>query len=239
MQKILIILLFLSSAVVQSQDIFPKIVETISNHKRITEIDSLLDKPNSHSTEIYSYRKFKREIGLNFYQNRFYLTNNLVINILSENEIVKFGWVSEVKREKNIRTEQLYHSDEEILKFIEAHNKMYDSNFTLLDLEKQMIKEYKVAIDCGIKEQNKSKETKKMLKYVKRKNVNKLNEFLTSFAPELRTLGIIGLLKLGNLSKEQESIVENLYEMDAIVSYCIGHFGSHDDYQTVVKFHSE
>jgi hypothetical protein len=239
MRKSLIILIFISNNIAWSQDKFINLVNKISQYDNLSEIDSLLTKPKSNSTAVYSYRQFNRDIGQGFYQNRFYLSNDFVLNILSENGISKFGWLSEVKREKNVRTERLYHSEEEILRFIKSHNEKYHSSFTLLDLEKQMVTEYKVAIDCGIKGRSKSKEAKRMLKFIKRKNKDKLNEFLVSFAPELRTLGIIGLLKLGKLSEKQESIIENLYEMDAIVSYCIGCFGSYDDYETVVKYHSE
>jgi len=61
-----------------------------------------------------------------------------------------------------------------------------------------------------------------MLKLVKRKNRKELNKYLTSFSPELQTLGTIGLLKIGKITAEEKHFIDHLKNRNSVIFSCSG-----------------
>ena len=103
-----------------------------------------------------------------------------------------------------------------------------------------MLAEYVVGFGCGYSGSYISDESSKMLKYVKRKDINSLNQWLTAFSPELQTLGAIGLLQLGEINETQRQIIERLKTRNSTISNCMGCIYSYDtEFKKLIKIYSE
>lgn len=106
--------------------------------------------------------------------------------------------------------------------YVSEHNKFYKTTLSESDFETQFLAEYVVGFGCGIVGLKIPEESKKTLRFVEKKKIKQLENYLTSFSPELQTLGTIGLLKIGNLNPEQKRIMEHLKLRESIILSCSG-----------------
>ena len=95
-------------------------------------------------------------------------------------------------------------------------------NLTESDFEEQILAEYTVGFGCGIVGMDVSNESKKALRFAKNNNRKALKKYLTSFSPELQTLGTIGLFKISKLSNEQKRIIGHLKNRNSVIFSCSG-----------------
>ncbi len=231
-------------------------VQSVYGQNNVTELKAVLEKiEQSNSVEqkiktadfqnldiIGVYKELDRKIDFEFQQHRIVVMPisglDLKINFISKDGIIVYGLISEYKsaNKKHLNIEVFKESSDFIEDYVSKHNKFYKSNFNQSDFEKQFLSEYIVGFGCGFAGDEISKESNESLKYSKDKNIEKLNAFLTSFSPELQTLGTIGLLKIGKISDEQNKIIKHLKNRNSNINSCAGCiYGLEYPFKTMIK----
>tara|TARA_R110002051_G_scaffold269644_1_gene329859 strand:- start:245 stop:985 length:741 start_codon:yes stop_codon:yes gene_type:complete len=226
------LIIILSLIYIQSVNGQNNVTELKSFIEKIEKADSILEKIKKASFQnldvIGVYSELDREIDFGFQQHRIKVLPisglDLKLNFISKNGVIIYGWISEYKSnsKKHQNIEPFKESADFLEQYLSKHNEFYKSDFDQLDFENQILSEYIVGFGCGFTGDEISKESKQTLKYSENKNVDKLNEFLISIAPELQTLGTIGLLKIGKISDEQKKIIQHLKNRNSEVNTCAG-----------------
>lgn len=229
------IVIFCYTGSAQSQ--LSELTEFIS---KIDEADSLLSyvqKKNFESVKTsykWSWEEQNRNVDFNFKHHRIAIGTDFdtkyKVNFLSKNGKIVVGWISTFDEYNDeIISTDLFRENTQVLdNYTSLHNSFYQTNLTSSEIVNQITMEYEVALGCGYSGNYVSKASDKMLKYVKRNNKRKLNNFLKSFSPELQTLGAIGLLKLGILNDEQIRIISHLEQRNSTIYSCSGCLSSND-----------
>lgn len=223
---VIILFLFLIQTL-NGQNNITKLKSILSNIEYVDSI-STIKKTDFKSVNILSiYHSLERQIDFGYEHHRFMILiipgGDLMLDIITKNEIVKMGWLSEYHFLDSKENSFVFKSTNGFLKkYVRQHNLFYNTDFEFSDFINQILTEYVVAFGCGYDGNAISKEAKKSSKWAKNKNERKLMKYLTSFSPELQTLGTIGLLEIGNLSNEQKRIIEHLKKRNSIIFSCMG-----------------
>lgn len=207
-------------------------LKDLKNYIEKTENVSKLSKLKTVKFDSLSilttFNELERQIDFGFEHHRIlvmpYSGWELKLNLISKNGKIQIAWISEFdsSKEKHMKTLTTTKNSDFLKEYIQNHNHFYKTELTESDFEKQILNEYVVGFGCSIDGLYIPKESKKMLKFVKKKNRKELNKYLTSFSPELQTLGTIGLLKIGKLTKEQKSIINHLKIKNSVIFSCSG-----------------
>jgi len=204
----------------------------LRNHIEKTENVSKLSKLKTVTFDSLSilttFNELERQIDFGFEHHRIlvmpYSGWELKLNLISKNGKIQIAWISEFdsNKEKHMNTLTITKNSDFLKEYVKNHNKFYKNELTESDFEKQILNEYVVGFGCSINGLDIPKESKRMLKFVKRKSREKLNKYLTSFSPELQTLGTIGLLKIGKITAEQNRLIEHLKNRNSVIFSCSG-----------------
>ena len=217
------------------------LIQSVNGQTNVSELKSLLMKIETTDSikekikkahfknldVIEVFNELERDMDFGFIHHRIEVMHwrgDLQLNLLSKNGLIKYGWISEDKSAyKKKLGPQLFKDDTDVLnEYISKHNEYYESNLDSADFEEQLLTEYVVGFGCGFSGGEISRESKAILRYVDNRNIKKLNNYLTSFSPELQTLGTIGFLKIGELNKHQKKIINHLKNRDSKINSCAG-----------------
>ena len=138
--------------------------------------------------------------------------------------MIQIAWISEFDpvKDKQLKVLTVIKNSEFLDNYVTKHNEFYNTNLTDVDLQNQIIADYVVGFGCGEAGIDVPKESRRMLKLTKRKNKRELNKYLTSFSPELQTLGAIGLLEINQLTDQQTKIINHLKSINPVIFSCSG-----------------
>ncbi|MGJ8684847.1 MAG: hypothetical protein ACSHWW_09490 [Nonlabens sp.] len=222
---------------------FEELKQKISTYETVQEFDSLItSKYMKDMNALLVYYEFKRPVDSGYQQNRITIDDYIKINFISKNGKLMFGWISKFdSNNKKIKhTEEIKPAENKIKAYIKIHNSLYNSELTEKDLKTQILAEYVVGFGCGYSGNYISEESSKMMKYVKRKDISNLHDWLTAFSPELQTLGAIGLMQLGEINETQSQIIKGLKTRNTTISNCMGCTYSNDtEFKKLIKIYSE
>ena len=226
------LIIIISLIYIQSVNGQSNVTELKSFIEKIEKADSILEKIKKADFQnldvIGVYSELDRKIDFGYQQHRIIVMPisglDLKLNFLSKNGNIIYGWISEYKsnNKKHLNLETFRESADFLERYLAQHNEFYQSDFDQLDFENQILSEYIVGFGCGFTGDETSTESKQTLKYSENKNLVKLNEFLISIAPELQTLGTIGLLKIGKISDGQKKIIQHLKNRNSEINTCAG-----------------
>lgn len=226
------LIIILTLILIQSVNGQNNIAELQSLLETIEKTDSLKEKIKSAHFEnldiIEVYVELERDIDFGYKQHRILIMpisgSDLKLNFISKNGIIKNGWISEYQLADDTHLNlELFKSSPELIKeYVFNHNTYYETNLDETEFKNQILKEYVVGFGCGFGGGEISKESKKSIRYSNNKNLKKLNELLTSFSPELQTLGVIGLLKIDKITDKQKIIITHLKKRNSIIFSCSG-----------------
>ncbi|MCF4100044.1 hypothetical protein L1I30_00050 [Gillisia sp. M10.2A] len=215
--------------------------------QRLKELNSVQEILNLKKTKfkdfgiITTFTELDRKIDFGYKHYRILVMPNsgseLKINFVSKDDEIIIGWVSEYSSNKGVLENQIFKADKSFNKYyIKKHNDFYNSNLTIEDFEEQIIQEAVVGFGCGEVGLDIPKESKAMFRWEKNGRINKLNDYLKSFSPELQTLGAIGLLKINDLSKEQTKIINHLKMRNSVIMSCSGClYGLNDTFNDLIE----
>tara|TARA_R100000306_G_C4375449_1_gene141762 strand:+ start:64 stop:801 length:738 start_codon:yes stop_codon:yes gene_type:complete len=217
------------------------IIQSIKGQSNLADLRNFLDKTENVSelsnlknvkfdslSILTTYTELDRKIDFGFTHIRIlimpYSSWDLKLNLISKKGEIQIAWISEFDPSKNklLKTVTVNKNSEFLSKYLIQHNEFYKTKLTESDFESQTINEYVVGFGCSIDGLDIPKESKKMLKLVKRKNRKELNKYLTSFSPELQTLGTIGLLKIGKITAEEKHLIDHLKNRNSVIFSCSG-----------------
>lgn len=170
------------------------------------------------------------------------IDDKIKINFISKNGNLQFGWISKFDTYYNkiIQTEEIKPAQSKIKSYLTIHNSLYNSELTEKDLKVQILAEYIVGFGCGYSGNSISNESSKMIKYVKLKDINNLHKWLTSFSPELQTLGAIGLIRLREMNKKQKEIIELLEKRNTVILNCMGcTYSYNNQFKKLIELYKE
>jgi hypothetical protein len=222
---------------------FEELKQKISAFETVQEFDSLItSKYIKERNAFLVYYEFKRPVDSGYQQNRITIDDYIKINFLSKNGKLMFGWISKFDsyNEKIKHTEEIKPAENKIKSYIKIHNSLYNSQLTEKELKTQILAEYVVGFGCGYSGSSISDESSKMMKYVKRKDIESLNKWLTAFSPELQALGTIGLIQLGEINETQSQIIERLKTRNTTISNCMGCTYLYDtEFNKLIEIYSE
>ena len=229
MRTILTILLLIFIQSTYGQNNVVELKSFMGGKERTKSIKEKIKKANFNTLDVIDvYVELDREIDFDYRHHRIRIMPakgwDLKLNFLSNKGVIKHGWISEYKsdNEKHMNLE-LFKAVPEILnEYISKHHKFYQVNLNEADFEEQVLAEYVVGFGCGFSGEQISKESKATLRYSDNKNIKKLNDYLTSFSPELQTLGAIGLFKIGKLNDSQNKIISHLKSRNSEINSCAG-----------------
>ena len=228
---------------VNAQIKFEELKQKISAYETVQEFDSLVSAKSIKEMKAFLvYYEFQRQVDNGYQQNRINIDDYLKINFISKNGKLMFGWISKFDsyNERIKHTEEIKSAEKKIKSYLKMHNSLYNSELTEKDLKTQILAEYVVGFGCGDSGNYISDESSKMIKYVKRKDINKLYNWLTAFSPELQTLGVIGLMQLGEVNETQSQIIERLKTRNTTISNCMGCLYSYDaEFKKLIKIYGE
>ena len=220
-------------------DDLKKYMEHIEN---VSELSNIKNKKFEVLSVFLIQNEIERSIDFGFKHHRILVEPDqgydIKLNLISRNGKIQIAWISEYDsyKEGNLNTMTLIKNPDFLIQYVQNHNKLYQTKLTEQDFINQTLKEYVVGFGCGITASNIPKQAKKMLKFVKHKNRKMLQEYLTSFSPELQTLGAIGLIRLGNLSPLQKNIIEHFKKRNSVISTCAGClYGLNEKFTKVIK----
>jgi|TARA_B110000977_G_scaffold26875_1_gene33669 hypothetical protein len=204
-------------------------IQSVNGQNNVYELKSLLEKiertdsikqkiKTAHFKNldvIEVFNELEREIDFGFIHHRMEIMHwkgELKLNFLSENGLIKYGWISDGKStsKKKLAPEIFKGVPDFLSEYVSKHNNYYGSNLDAADFVEQMLTEYIVGFGCGFNGREISKESEATPRYSDNRNIKKLNKYLISFSPELQTLGAIGLFKIGELNKQQKKIINHL-----------------------------
>ncbi|UMB61197.1 hypothetical protein MHL31_03095 [Lutibacter sp. A80] len=200
-------------------------LSTIENVELISSIKTADFKTLSVLT---TFDEIERKIDFGYEHHRILVMPNpgldIKVNFISKNGKIIIGWVSEydLSKDKHIDISTFKNNLEFLNNYIKNHNDFYKTQLNESDFKEQILTEYVVGFGCGEVGLDIPSESKKTLRLSKNKNKKALNRYLTSFSPELQTLGTIGLLKIGNLSDDQKQIIEHLKNINSVIFSCSG-----------------
>ncbi|MFL0354814.1 hypothetical protein [Xanthomarina sp. GH4-25] len=200
----------------------------IKKTENISELSNLKSVQFDSLSILSTFNELERQIDFGFKHHRIlivpYSGSDLKLNLVSKNGEIQITWISEFdpSNDVNFNILNVPKNSDFLKEYVQNHNGFYKTELTESDFENQIINEYVVGFGCSIDGLTVPKESKKMLKLVKRKNREELNKYLTSFSPELQTLGAIGLLKIGKLTKEQKNIIKHLKNKNSVIYSCSG-----------------
>lgn len=224
--SLILILIYLQSACGQNDvSELKSLLETIETTNSIKQRIKNASFNNLDVIEVFN--QLERDVDFGFVNHRLEIMHwkgDLTLNFLSENGIIKYGWISEYKSTNKKLAGPVAFKDSPnfLCDYISKHNNYYGSNLTEKDFEEQMLTDYVVGFGCGFSGAEISKESKASLRYSDNRNIKKLNEFLTSVSPELQTLGVIGLLKIGIINQKQKKIISHLKDRNSSINSCAG-----------------
>ncbi|GAK77139.1 hypothetical protein JCM19296_2744 [Nonlabens ulvanivorans] len=234
MKRLIILIIFISSQLVVAQNEFIEVKEFLS---KIENSDSLLIKLNRHKFKNgsfdFSYSEFSRKIDFGYLQHRISVGKDFYpdfkLNFFSKDGVIKFGWISKYDggEEKLSESENFKENQIDFRNYLNQHNAFYGSNLSLNEFTNQIITEYVVAFGCGYSGNYLSKENYQTQEYIDQKDIKSLKKLLTSFSPELQTLGAIGLIQLK--SNDGNKIIRHLKNRNSVLFSCRGCSLSHDE----------
>tara|TARA_R110002096_G_scaffold435605_1_gene661754 strand:+ start:50 stop:787 length:738 start_codon:yes stop_codon:yes gene_type:complete len=175
-----------------------------------------------------TFDELEREIDFGYKHHRILVMPNpgwdIKLNFISKNGLIIIGWISEypLNKEKHINLSTFKNNSEFLKSYVTKHNAFYKTDNTEKDFKEQILTEFVVGFGCGEVGLDIPSDSKKMLRLAKKRKRKTLTKYLTSFSPELQTLGAIGLLKIGKLSSEQKRIIEHLKNKNSVIFSCSG-----------------
>jgi len=243
---ILVLILFL----IQNVHGQNNIAELKSLLETIEKTDSLKEKIKTAHFEkldiIEVYVELERDIDFGYRHHRILIIpvsgSDLKLNFISKNGNMKTGWISEFQLDNNTHLNlKLFKSSPKLFtEYVFNHNKYYETNLDEREFKNQILDEYVVGFACGFSGKEISKESKKSIRYSNNKNSKKLNELLTSFSPELQTLGAIGLIKINKITDKQNVIIDHLKKRNSIIFSCSGCvYGSGETFNEGIKYYED
>ena len=227
MKKLFLILLIAINGNLISQNTLSQTKDYLSSLKEVQEISNLKSKKFKDFEIITTFTELDRKIDFGYKHHRIlimpYSGSELKINFISYNDNIVVGWISENSVSKGIFNTEYFRSNDSIIDdYIKKHNKLYRTNFSKEDFEKEILKEYTIGFGCGMAGTEIPDISEKTLKLIDRENIKKLDSFLRSISPELQTLGAIGILRIGKINKEQRKIIDHLRTRNSKVYSCSG-----------------
>lgn len=229
MRTLVIILSLITIQSISGQDNIAELKSFVENIEQVDSIPVGIKKAKFKTLDILQvYIELDRKIDFGYRHHRILIAHtsgwDLKLNLFSKNGILLFGWISEYNFSDNIHSDirSLKNSTEFLDNYISQHNKYYHTKLDEKEFKEQFLTEYVVGFGCGASGKEISKESKKTLRYAKNGNKRKLNNYLTSFSPELQTLGTIGLLKIGKINSEQQQLIGHLKERNSVIFSCAG-----------------
>ncbi len=201
---------------------------SLKNIESINDLDYVIEQHELKSGRkiIRTIENSYRQIIISFNQNSkiYYLAN---IVALDDNIIYgklffindKFDWHS------NLKPIETFIEDKISIKvLVQTHNKLYKSNYTNRRYLKELNNFYEYSFGCGRICSFKPKEAKKMLKFVEKKAIHKIEKWLRSPNHELKAYGIAGfhlLVKEGNvISIENKNLIDWILSTDKVIFNC-------------------
>lgn len=200
----------------------------IDNTENVSELEGLRTVKFDSLSILTTYTELNRQIDFGFKHIRIlifpYSGWDLKLNLISRKGEIQIAWVSEfdTSRDKHLKTRTITKKPDFLRQYVNKHNEFYKTQLTESDFESQVIGEYVVGFGCSIDGLDIPKESKRMLTLVERKRRNKLNMYLTSFSPELQTLGTIGLLEIGNITAKEKFVIDHLKNRNSVIFSCSG-----------------
>ncbi len=173
------------------------------------QIDSLVKEGICYNKYIPS--RVKRKVDFGFEEWSFRLYSKLAlydyqdIILFSKDGEIVLGLLGEIDIDNKDNCEyKVFKKEAKLLhEYINKHNEFYSVSLT----EKNFLKDITRRITIGGK-YTYEKETEEMFDYVETKNRGALHKMMTSFSFELQTLGAIGIMEIGDLTKKEQKLIE-------------------------------
>lgn len=247
MRTLVIILSLIAIQSINGQNNIAELKSFVENIEQVDSIPVKIKKANFKNLEILQvFIELERKIDFGYNHHRISIANisgwDLKLNLFSKNGIFIFGWISEYNFSDNIHSDirTLKNSTEFLESYISLHNEYYKTELSKENFKEQFLTEYVVGFGCGLSGEQISKESKKTLRYAKNGKKRKLTNYLTSFSPELQTLGTIGLLKIGKISYEQHKLIGHLKERNSKIFSCAGClYGIGETYNNRIEYYED
>jgi len=228
MRKTFIFIALILTQFLNGQNNIEELKSYLSNIDNVESISTIKTTKFKTLSILTTFDELTRKIDFGYEHHRILVMPNpgldIKINLISKNGEIVFGWISEYKlsKEKHINISTFKNNPEFLKSYVQKHNDFYKTKLNESDLKEQILSEYVVGFGCGEVGLDIPIESKKALRLTKNKNTKALNKYLTSFSPELQTLGAIGLLKNGKLNEEQKKIIEHLKNVNSVIYSCSG-----------------
>lgn len=228
MRPLLFLSIFILCQLTSAQDNVADLNAYLKTVERVTAVTKLPKRMFKSANIITSYTELDRSLDFGYKHFRALIVpgigGDIKINLISKNGEIIVGWTSEynTKKQKHSRIIAFKDSIDFINKYISDHNKFYSTKLQASDFREQIMAEHVVGFGCGFVGLDIPESSRKVLVLIKRKNTKMLNELLTSFSPELQTLGAIGLLKTNKVNEVQQKVILHLEERNSAISSCSG-----------------
>ncbi|WP_417887976.1 hypothetical protein [Zunongwangia sp.] len=247
MRILITILSFIFIQTLTAQNNVAELKSFLETLEKTDSIKQKIKEAHFQNLEILDlYIELERKIDFGYMQYRILVMPisgwDLKLNFISKDGIIKYGLISEYKynEEKHLNIKNFSRSPDILRQYTSKHNKYYDTNLDQPDFIEQLLKEYVVGFGCGFSGKQISKESKKSIRYAKKRNFKKLNELLTSFSPELQTLGVIGILKIGKITDLQKKIIQHLKKRNSVIYSCSGClYGIGETFNKRIKYYEQ
>ena len=159
-------------------------IQSVNGQNNVYELKSLLEKiertdsikqkiKTAHFKNldvIEVFNELEREIDFGFIHHRMEIMHwkgELKLNFLSENGLIKYGWISDGKStsKKKLAPEIFKGVPDFLSEYVSKHNNYYGSNLDAADFVEQMLTEYIVGFGCGFNGREISKESEATPRY--------------------------------------------------------------------------
>ncbi|PWL39873.1 hypothetical protein DKG77_03315 [Flagellimonas aquimarina] len=228
MKKAFFLLSLITVQYAVGQDDFNQVKEYVGKLVRVKEVSTLKNMKFGSFETLVVTDLVERKLDFGYLHQRYLMlpviVEELRVNMISRNDTIVHGWISEYnpRQKKHFGIQAFKNSSLFLNEYVLKHNELYKSNLTVEDFEEQMVTEYLVGFGCGFTGIDISQKTRESMRFVRKKKKRQLSRFLTSFSPELQTLGALGLFKLGKVGTEQMRIISHLKKRNSTINSCSG-----------------
>lgn len=227
--KFLLIIFLFATYFCQAQTELIELSDFVKDLNDVEKLKKIRGKNLKSFYILYSQVEIERDLDFGYRHLRILVVpspgEDFIINIIHENGVILIGNVSiqTVSDDRQIKSDYYFKENSNFVKqYLEKHNIKYGSNQKEQDFYDFLMSEYTVGFGCGELGNYINPISKETLRLIKKKNIAKLNEMLTSINPELQTLGAIGLIRINKLTIKQQEIIEELKKKNSVIFSCGG-----------------
>ena len=227
--KFLLIIFLFASYFCQAQTELIELSDFVKDLNDVEKLKNIRGKNLKSFYILYSQVEIERDLDFDYKHLRILVVpspgEDFIINIIHKNGVILIGNVSiqTISINREIKSDYYFKENSIFIKqYVEKHNQKYGSHQIEHDFYDFLMSGYIVGFGCGESGNYINPISKETLRLIKKKNIAKLNEMLTSINPELQTLGAIGLIRINKLTVKQQEIIAELKKKNSVIFSCGG-----------------